>query len=164
MEMDELWKPLTGHAQYLVSDRGRIKRRDSGVVYAGSIDNHGYRRFDLCENGKRFFVSAHRAVAEAFLERDALRNQVNHIDGNKTNNNVENLEWCTSKENSIHAHSILNVKQWNENQVLCCETGIVFESCSDAARKMYGKEKDTGISRCCSGKRKTYKGMHWKYL
>ena len=162
--MNELWKPLPGHEQYRVSNRGRIKNCKNGELLTGSVDNHGYIRFDLCENGKRFVVSGHRAVAEAFLQKNGLRDQVNHIDGDKTNNNVENLEWCTQQENSIHAFSVLKNKPWNEKEVLCVETGTIYESCTDAAQKMYGLKKDTGISRCCSVKRLTYRGKHWRYL
>ena len=161
--MNELWKPLVGHNQYIVSSLGRIKRKGGIEIYSGSVDNHGYVRFDLCENGKRFCVSGHRAVAEAFLTKDELRNYVNHIDGDKTNNKVENLEWCTAKENSIHAYHILGIEAHNKKMVVCVETGEIYKSTMDAAKSL-GEKSNAHICQCCNGQRKTHKGFHWKYV
>lgn len=160
--MSEIWKPMVGHNKYLVSNTGRVKRKDRSFVYNGSIDNHGYVRFDLCENGKRFIVSGHRAVAEAFLDKDESRPFVNHIDGDKTNNHVSNLEWCSAKENAQHAARVLKIKPVNERKVICIETGEIYASGSEAERA-YGAKKNVNISRCCTKKRNTYKGLHWAY-
>lgn len=157
----EIWKEVAGHPSYLISSFGRIKRKGKKKIHSGSINNKGYVRFDLSENGKRFVLAAHRAVAEAFIQREDGKDIVNHKDGNKRNNNVDNLEWCTCKENSIHAFSVLGIQPVNKKAVMCIETGVIYESTMDAERK-------TGIfasriSSCCTGKRNTTKGYHWKY-
>lgn len=145
----------------MVSSYGRIKRIDTGKVYTGTINNKGYIRFDLSENGKHFVVAGHRAVAEAFLTRTHARDVVNHKDGNKCNNNVENLEWCTQKENSIHAVKVLKIPPSKTIPVTCVETGIVYESMLDAERKT--GIKASLIYRCITGERKTTHGFHWNY-
>lgn len=157
----EIWKELNGHQDYMVSSYGRIKRIDTGKIYTGTINNKGYIRFDLSENGKRFVVFGHRAVAEAFLPPDNSRSLVNHKDGNKTNNHCENLEWCTSKENSRHAFDVLGIKPVNRIPVKCIETQTVYESSYEAARQL-GVNAAT-ITRCCKGQRHKTHGLHWEY-
>lgn len=157
----EKWRDLKGHEQYLVSSCGRIKNKKTGRIYVGSVNNRGYVRFDLCENGKRFVVAAHRVVAEAFLPTSPGRDYVNHKDGDKTNNNIDNLEWCTPKENSVHAYTILGRQANNKKAVKCLDTGIVYESAMDAERKT--GIKNTNINRCCTGQRKSANGQKWEY-
>ena len=115
--MSEIWKDIEGYeGLYQVSNRGRVKSlerivmRKNGRPYSvpelikeRQIDHKGYDRIGLNKNGKkkRFFV--HRLVLQAFNPSSDETLEVNHIDGNKLNNNVENLEWVTSSENSIHA-------------------------------------------------------------
>lgn len=136
-------------------------RKSIGKIFSGQVNKRGYVRFDLCENGKRFIIHGHRAVAEAFLPRIDGKPFVNHKDGDKTNNLVENLEWCTAKENSVHAYHTLGCEPINKKSVICIETGVEYESVMDAERK-------TGISnslivRCCNGQRKSTHNLHWKY-
>lgn len=157
----EVWKDLLGHKEYMVSSLGRIMRKSTGKIYSGNVNGKGYVRFDLCECGQRFVVHGHRAVAEAFLENVPGKPFVNHKDGNKANNAVENLEWCTAKENSIHAFHTLGCEPINKKSVICIETGVEYESVMDAERK-------TGIPnglivRCCNGQRKSTHNLHWKY-
>ena len=115
--MSEIWKDIEGYeGLYQVSNRGRVKSlerivmRKNGRPYSvpelikeRQIDHKGYDRIGLNKNGKkkRFFV--HRLALQAFNPSSDETLEVNHIDGNKLNNNVENLEWVTSSENSIHA-------------------------------------------------------------
>jgi predicted DNA-binding protein YlxM (UPF0122 family) len=78
--------------------KNKIKR------IATTISNKGYVRFRICVNGKSKNLSLHRIVAETFIPNPENKPEVNHIDGNKLNNTVENLEWNTRKENADHAY------------------------------------------------------------
>ena len=152
---------MCGHEAYSVSSNGRIMRKDTGKIYTGTVDNHGYVRFDLSEHGKRFVVAAHRAVAEAFIRKVDGKLYVNHKDGDKSNNNVQNLEWCTCSENMAHAFHVLGRSPWNKRAVQCVETGIIYDSAWEAQRQ-------TGISnvlinRCLTGRRKSTHKLHWIY-
>lgn len=115
----ELWKPIKGYeGLYQVSSKGRIrslkrtkKNKWGGIiqvkerVLANGISGQGYINVLLYNNGNRRTYKAHRLVAEAFISNPDNKPHVNHIDGNKENNSIENLEWCTIKENNIHAYS-----------------------------------------------------------
>lgn len=110
--MREVFEDLKGYEElYQISDQGRVfsKRRLSGnrIIYGRELYNYvtedGYLKVNLCKNGvsKRFYV--HRLVASQFIPNLLSLPQVNHKDGNKLNNQVSNLEWCTKKENQDHA-------------------------------------------------------------
>lgn len=85
---------------------------DNGVVFRNNKqlkpyeNNNGYLYATLCKNGKPKHIYVHRLVAEAFLPLIDGKNHINHIDGNKKNNNVNNLEWCNRSENMKHAYRL----------------------------------------------------------
>lgn len=111
-----MWKELKGYREiYLVSDDGQVKRADrvgtrgnycKGADLSFHENSSGYYRVRLNLSGvsKDYFV--HRLVAEAFIPKEDGKNYVNHIDGNKHNNRVENLEWCTFRDNIKHAWAL----------------------------------------------------------
>lgn len=90
---------------YEITKDGKIISLKNNKRYEikGYIDKYGYRRVLLHVNGKRIKFFVHRLVAQTYIPNPNNLPQVNHIDGNKLNNNVENLEWCTPKENIQHA-------------------------------------------------------------
>lgn len=93
---------------YKISDTGRLYSIQSNKFRKlSSISNCGYLRIDLYKNGKCSYHSLHRLVAIAFISNPNNYKYVNHKDGNKLNNNVKNLEWVTSSENSLHRSRIL---------------------------------------------------------
>ena len=98
----EVWKPVVGYeGLYEVSDQGRVKG-PKGFVKPKPT-NTGYLRTELWQRGLRHRPSLHRLVAEHFILNPRRCPQVNHKDGNKANNVVDNLEWCTASENALHA-------------------------------------------------------------
>lgn len=162
--MEEVWKPMIGHEKYSVSNFGRIMNNETMRIYEGKPGSHGYTRVCLSENGKRFIKFCHREVAKSFIPRIHGKDFVNHKDGNRQNSRVDNLEWCTLQENAIHAVRELGFDpaRHNRRSVLCVENGIVYKSCSDAAKSVNGF--NSGVVRCCKGGRKHYKGFTWRYL
>lgn len=84
-----------------IRKNGRIDNR-KGKVLKPKIDKYGYKTIVLTKNGIRKNYTVHRLVALAYLDNNDNKKTVNHIDGNKLNNDVDNLEWCTEKENQRH--------------------------------------------------------------
>ena len=110
----ETWKDIRGYEGiYQISNLGSVKRisnihwcnlkyRDN--YYLKPLDNgKGYLRIKLTVNNKSRRVMLHRLIAEAFIENPNNYPFVNHIDGNKKNNNLNNLEWCTQSQNCLHS-------------------------------------------------------------
>ncbi|ATC61752.1 NUMOD4 motif-containing HNH endonuclease [Pseudolactococcus raffinolactis] len=114
----EVWKDVLGYeGYYQVSNCGRIRTVENRPYMEQQYDldlykqhflspsksPNGYRHITFCVNGIKKTKSIHRIVAEAFLPNHSDKPEVNHIDGNKENNHVENLEWCTASDNQRHA-------------------------------------------------------------
>jgi len=112
--MKENWKPIAGYKGiYEISNFGQIKRvakgpgTKPGTIIKPWIRSEGYSYHDLNKNGKRRHFRTHTLVAKAFIgPPPTKKHQINHIDGNKQNNKVDNLEWVTPSENQRHARDI----------------------------------------------------------
>ena len=118
--MEEIWKWIDGYENmYQVSNLGRVRSVDRyvycevspnklqhiyGKVLKQGTNHKGCPIVYLSKDGKQKTITVHRLVALTFIENPLNLPQVNHIDGNKTNNNVSNLEWCDNSYNQIHAH------------------------------------------------------------
>lgn len=119
----EIWMPVKGYEKfYHVSNFGRVKRVEGFVTHPitgkknkkqrerilglGKKENW-YPNFSLCKNGTKINVCVHRLVAIAFIPNPLNKPCVNHIDGNKKNNHVSNLEWVTFQENELHSYKKL---------------------------------------------------------
>jgi len=128
------------------------------------FDHHGYKRVSLVNiDGKQKSVSINRLVAEIYLSNDATRNIVNHKDGKKDNNIVENLEWCTYSENAQHAHDTGLIKSKKAvNQMDDDGNTIAIFDSMITASKTTGI-KPSCISHVCCGRTQTAGGYKWKY-
>lgn len=106
--MKEIWKDIEGYeGLYQVSNLGRVKRlkgkyRKSERILKQGINKQGYLLVCLCKDNTHKMGRVHRLVAQAFIPNSENKPQVNHIDEDKTNNNVDNIEWMTAKENNNH--------------------------------------------------------------
>lgn len=178
--MKEIWKDIVGYeGLYQVSNLGRVKSlnkmagwsdRAEKILTPRKIQGYLIAHLGCCNKFKN--MSVHRLVATAFIPNRENKPCVNHIDGNKLNNNVENLEWCTRSENDRHAFRTglrFAPKYWKDKvgcehpkskRVKCIETGEIYDSINIANKKF----NTTHIGGCCRGERNTAKGYHWRFV
>lgn len=190
--MHEIWKDAIGFdGVYQVSSLGRVRSCDRVIYYKNSklsgakskiehgkimsqcISNSGYYILRLRKDGERKCFYTHRLIAQAFIPNPENKSQVNHIDGNRLNNCVDNLEWVTMSENVLHAYrtglnyGLRGDLSPHKVEVLQFEkdgTFVMRWSCMAEAARAIGGCKE-GIYDVCKGRlgKKTYKGYVWKY-
>lgn len=181
--MEELWKPITGYeGLYEISNFGRVKsvarqmtHKKHGTWFikerilkynlAGVVGNQYYQVFLHKGNGIQKAFKIHRLVAEHFIPRIEGKNVVNHIDCNKLNNRVDNLEWVTDLENTKHAIDngrLEGAFDYRKKLIINIDTGDIFPSQADAER-YYGVARGA-IGKCLKGKSKTSCGYRWRYV
>lgn len=169
--MQEEWRDVKVYeGLYQVSNKGNVKslpwpgHHKKAIIMKQSTMDSGYKQVtlytrDSCK--KKMLV--HRLVADAFYSNPLHLKEVNHLDGDKGNNSVNNLEWASRSENSAHAIYVLGQKRLNNLVPLkCVETEETFESISQAARAK-GISR-ANISAVLRGALITAGGYHWKKL
>ena len=174
----EIWRDIKGYeGKYQISDLGRVK----SLNYRGNTNQehilklkearNGYNQVQLYKNGIGVFYLVHRLVAEAFIPNPDNLPEVNHkIDDYKhrSDNRVENLEWCTREYNCNYGSHNKTVGESHKKSIICVTTGEKFDSIIDASNK-YGVDR-ASISNCCNNKRKSAgkmiggKKLIWKFL
>lgn len=169
----ESWKPVVDYdGYYEVSDLGNVRsvRYDHlgrlihcKVLKPSVQKSGGYLMVVLSSPSKRVNCTVHRLVAKAFLPNPNALPEVNHINGDKTNNSITNLEWCSGSDNLYHAYRT-GLKHKDGKAVVCVETGEVFDSVKDA-NKRFGVTH-YHIADVCNhrGKNKTACGYHWEWV
>jgi hypothetical protein len=173
---EEIWKDIEGYeGLYQVSNLGRVKSLERKVngkwgkmkikekILVAVNDKDGYKIVTLCKGGKQKVGKIHRLVAKTFISNPNNFLYINHKDENKSNNNVDNLEWCTAKYNTNYGTNLKKiiekklkpVLQYNLDGNLIAE----YRSMSDA----YKTTNISHIYDCCNKKLKTCGGYIWRY-
>lgn len=176
--MEEIWKDIKGYeGLYQVSNLGRVKsfshivrcrngkRIQPGKTLTGAFDGN-YLHVTLFKNGKRKICFIHRLVASTFIDNPYDLPQVNHKDGNKMNNNVKNLEWCSARDNLIHAFKLgLKTAQITHYRgVKAFKDGNFvgeYKSLHEAAKKL-----NLNVGHICGvlhGRSTNFKGFYFEY-
>lgn len=181
--MKEEWRPVKGYEDlYEVSNLGNLKslqrstyvNRDGGFYkrlperrLKPSLHHSGYLVTILTKGGKRKNHFVHRLVLEAFVKNDNPKKKTitNHKDENKTNNNVDNLEWCDHQYNNTYGNRIEKSAKKTRKEVVgvCLESGRKFRFKSTAEAEKYGYRHQS-VARAARGERKSYKNIKWKYV
>lgn len=182
---NEIWKDVIGYeGYYVVSNIGRVKslqrtRRGNGNsivqvperILRYKIDTYGYRVYTLSKQNVLKSHTCHRIVAKSFIPNPNNHDQVNHINGIKTDNNVKNLEWCNNSYNQKEAYRIgLNKARKSKDNTLSkkvakIKDGVVikvYDCITDASKD--NKVAKTAISNCLNGRSKTSCNHSWVYL
>ena len=177
--MEEIWKDIPKfEGLYQASNFGRIKslanksNHKEEKILKQRVDHKGYLQLTLYKNNKKINKKVHRLIAQTFISNYNNLPQINHIDGNKTNNNIDNLEWCNNSYNQLHANRmglnknrIKRVKEVCNKPIIQLLNGVEinrYKSLREASDKTGCSYK--GISLCATGKTKSSGGYVWKYV
>lgn len=174
------WRDIKGYeGKYQVSNLGNVKslnfhRKNKECLLTPKIDKDGYLEIALYKNGKSKYYRIHRLVAIAFISNNENKKEVNHINGIKSDNRVDNLEWCTSSENQVHAYKtglqkISGGALSNRKKIKCIELNIIKDSIHEMQRYLVeqGYTTNKRISRLSEVMNKGinyYLGFNFKFI
>lgn len=161
---EELWKEWPRDPRIKVSNKGNAVSYKRGSCYPLKVthDGSGYQQVGA---GYRGSYPVHRLVADTWMPNPNHYKEVNHINGDKDDNRVENLEWTTHSENMCHAYRTGLKKHAGGRKatpIRIVETDEVFESQAECARRIGCKQ--SAIAACLAGKRLTHHGYHFEYV
>lgn len=159
-------KTIDNYSNYQISDDGRVFNKETGYEIQGGVKKTGYREVGLINNQGQRYKLVHRIVAEAFCPRPEGATEVNHINGDKTDNRACNLEWVTHADNLKHAYETgLMPNNTTPRSVVCTEitTGIkrIFPSIYVASKVL--RISQGNICMACKKQRPYAGGYWWEY-
>ena len=160
----ETFVKVVGFENYEVSNLGKVRNIKSGKVLKPHLNHKGYLKHHLSKNNKLKELFLHRIIATAFIDNPEGKPCVNHIDENKLNNDLSNLEWCTVRENLIHGTRTKRVAEKLSKKVIQLDLN---DNILNVFKSMRQAERETGIdatsiSACCNGKRKSAGRFKWR--
>jgi hypothetical protein len=175
----EIWKPIEITKGFIeISNKGRVRSllRGTPCILKAQTDKKGYLRVRMTIEREKITIKVHREVAKAFIPNPNNLPQVNHKDGDKRNNRVENLEWCTNQENAHHAIAnglwetfFEGAKRTNDAKkkpIIAYRVDGVFP-CTRYYESINEAERDIGSRHICAvlkGKRAHAKGWAFQYV
>lgn len=131
--MAMMWRIIEYAPNYIINEYGEVYKYKGEKCYRimkTSIDRYGYLKMPLSYKGKRYYKTVHRLVAEIFIPNPDNLPEVNHIDGNKLNNHISNLEWCTGEYNLWHSINVLGNDNKNIDQSYHAKTcNLYIDDC-----------------------------------
>lgn len=162
-----MWKTIQNEQAYEVSTDGRVRNKETKHVKSLRKSGKGYLRVTLYPSGKTY--SVHRLVAETFLNKPDGMNSVNHKDGNKENNNLSNLEWCTPKQNTRHAIDViktLKLADWkgSKNPSNALDFGLVHSIKFGILSELSDTELESLLGVTEETFRRIRKGILWGWV
>ena len=146
---------------YAVTSCGKVWSYKRKIFLSQRYDKDGYPRVDLCHNNKHKTVFVHRLIAEAYIPNPDNLPQVNHKDECRTNNSVNNLEWCSAAYNVNYGTRTERASKSKSKPVYCIELEQTYPSQIEAARIL--NLNQSAIGKCCRGQQKTHGGFHFEY-
>ena len=156
----EFWKPIKDYPHLLISRTGRVWSTTYDKELRPHLTNRGYLRVNLSKDKTVKRVSVHRLVAEAFIPNPGNLPAVDHIDGDKLNNRVENLQWITQSDNTRKSCRGKG-KLATPIPVICLETGKIYRSLKEAAAAH--RIPSAVISALVKGEYDHYHGLHFRH-
>lgn len=156
----EVWLIIKDFPDYEISNEGRIRNLKTGRIMKTSLNTRGYENVCLRKNKTQYMKRVHRLVADTFYDGDHELYDVNHIDGDKTNNHIRNLEFCTRSENIIHAFNTGLRRPPRQVKIRVLETGEIYDSIRECARVLGINQSD--ICACFRGRQHSCGGYHFE--
>lgn len=172
----ESWKKISVSPKYEVNSDGNILNSVTGKQLKPVVQSNGYTHVTLCDENGHHQTSVHKIVATEFIPNPHGYSEINHIDGNKSNNRVDNLEWCDRRENMKHAYRT-GLQKPNQSQITeslskavetlkrpirDIETGECFSSIAECARSL--NRTPGAVSAQLNGRSKTVSGRRYEFV
>jgi hypothetical protein len=180
--VNEIWKDIVVfEGKYQISNLGRVKSL-SRKVWGGKVyytiperilkygdDTHGYYRVVLTNNNVKRDVKVHRLVAETFIHNPESKPCVNHLNGIPHDNSIDNLEWCTHRENNMHAletglRKTKPIGMYDLTINFICEFSSIAEAVRYLRTNGYPKAANSNIIKNCKGEREKAYNHKWRMI